>query len=302
MDIQIRYNYKDIYYLGDLLPPDLSLIPSNINHSYQLQQLVQQPDSNCLFTLRAAAHYTVGSGHVTTRQDRPDYQLLLTTGGQASVLYNHNHYILTPGSAMLVDCRKWHRYQTVDENSWEYKHIHFCTDHPQLLLNAIPTYTADFHQASLYFDEMTAFSTTAEAITAAAPYIYSNYISNILTSLIKSNYTIPADENQRQFLEVVQYIHQHFNEPLSLGDMAKVFHYSESYFIRLFKKHYNSTPYQYLIRYRLARVREMLWNGDTIQKAALSCGFNSTSAFYHALKTNPDALKGNLLFPEDSPT
>lgn len=289
MDIKVLLNYKDVFYMSDPEMSDYQHMISALQitspqHKVLFSRLMPSQNKQCLFTLESAAHYTVSGGHLTIRQERPDYQLLLTKDGRADVIYDGQSYTLHQGSALLVNCNKKHRYEVQEGDYWEYKHLHFRTSHPELLLDALPPYIDDFKQTDQIFDEMASFSGSPEATNQIAPYVYSNYINGILTGLLKAKFTLPVDENQKQFLELIEYIREHFDEPISLKTLSEKYHYSESYFIRLFKKYYDDTPYQYLIRYRLAKVKEMLCSGVSVQKAAMSCGFNSCSAFYHALK------------------
>lgn len=243
-------------------------------------------NTNTLFRLTGGAHYTVGDKHITQRDNRDDYQLLLTTGGEGRVLYEGKEYVLSPNTAMIIDCRKPHIYYVAKGNQWEYKHIHFKTNSPQYLVDSVPPFQSNCTDAITYYDELVRFSCSADAMSDISPYICSNLISNMLTSIILENhrYNFKSSKSDLQFLTVIQYIHTHYQESIKLSDLTKRFNFSESYFIRKFKKHYNCSPHQYIINYRLDKVYELISQGETVQSAAISCGFNSTSSFYYASK------------------
>ncbi len=291
-DIKIVYSYKDIFYMAGKIPNTVSAVLSQTkipvpNHNISLVNL---PDNvyngSALFNLNAAAHYTVGGGHITRRKDRNDYQLILTVSGQAHVTYNEKEYLLLPGSVMLVDCRLLHEYRVDEKDIWEYKHIHFNTKYPEALLNDVPVFLDSCPLAFYFFDEIKKFSNSPDAGGNIAPYVYSNLLDNLLTALVKKNYSMSSDKLRINFSEILNYIHQHYRETISIPMLAKQFGYSESYFIRAFKRNYNYTPHQYILKYRIERVYELLLNGETVQSAALACGFNSASSFYHAIKKN----------------
>lgn len=292
MNIKIVYNYKDIFYMAGKIRNTVSNMLSQTkipvpNHKISLVNL---PDSvynePALLNLSAAAHYTVGGGHLTLRKDRNDYQLILTVNGQAHVKYNNKEYLLLPGSVMLVDCRILHEYRVDENDIWEYKHVHFKTKYPESLLNDVPVFLDSCPLAFYFFDEIQKFSCSPDAGSNIAHYVYSNLLDNLLTALIKKNYSMSSDKLRIHFSEILNYIHQHYREPISIPELSKQFGYSESYFIRAFKKNYNYTPHQYILKYRTERVYERLLNGETVQSAALACGFNSASSFYHAIKKN----------------
>ena len=81
----------------------------------------------------------------------------------------------------------------------------------------------------------------------------------------------------------MQYIEEHFTEPIKITDLAEKFNYSREYLIRRFKTIYGSSPHQYLIQYRINKVFEHIAKGESKSSAILNCGFNSASSFYYAL-------------------
>jgi AraC family transcriptional regulator of adaptative response/methylated-DNA-[protein]-cysteine methyltransferase len=71
-------------------------------------------------------------------------------------------------------------------------------------------------------------------------------------------------------------------QPLSLGDLARMMGYSRFHFHRLFKAFTGITPHAYLEAGRASRVRRELPRADSVADAIYSCGFNSNGHFYAA--------------------
>lgn len=91
-----------------------------------------------------------------------------------------------------------------------------------------------------------------------------------------------AAQNER-FNGVIDYIREHYQEYITLGQMAELIHLSEGQFCRLFKSFTGMSPNQYLIRYRILQSCQLLLKTDTsITDIALSCGFNNISYFNRA--------------------
>lgn len=91
-----------------------------------------------------------------------------------------------------------------------------------------------------------------------------------------------AAQNER-FNGVIDYIREHYQEYITLGQMAELTHLSEGQFCRLFKSFTGMSPNQYLIRYRILQSCQLLLKTDTsITDIALSCGFNNISYFNRA--------------------
>lgn len=289
MSFMAKMNYRNIYHLCDT-----SRLSENTeemcffrfrNRNINYSALSAVADSPCLFSVVSAAHYEVGDAHLTVRRDRPDYQLLFTVNGEGLVEYGGQQYRLQPGSALLVNCMLPHRHRVPEGCFWEQKHIHFTTTDPSLLLDKVPIYMENGGKAMRYLDELIAFSSSVEAMSEVAPAVYSQLVTDMLTALIRQEYAVSLNQTQKQLHAVVQYIHEHYDQPLTIDQLAEHFHYSQGYLIASFKRQYSTTPHRYLIRYRLRQAQEQILAGETVSRAALACGFNSTSAYYHAVKT-----------------
>ena len=92
--------------------------------------------------------------------------------------------------------------------------------------------------------------------------------------------------NETQVIpQVIRYITEHFNEPLTLEEIAAEFFVSKSYLNRHFKAYTNSTVYAYIMALRLTHARRMLREGIPAVEAGRECGFSDYSTFYKAFKT-----------------
>ncbi|MBQ3085006.1 MAG: helix-turn-helix transcriptional regulator [Clostridia bacterium] len=91
-----------------------------------------------------------------------------------------------------------------------------------------------------------------------------------------------AGARQRQAMEqAVDYIKNHYAEPLNLEQVAREFYLSPSYFSRLFRKHTGLGFREYLGRVRVQAVLALLEDRNiNVLDAALQCGFSGSSGFY----------------------
>lgn len=84
----------------------------------------------------------------------------------------------------------------------------------------------------------------------------------------------------RRMNEVVDYINQHFADPIEMADLAKVASLSISQFERRFRTVFEQTPSRFLIRYRLTRASQILMHSDdTVSQIAQEVGFYDHSHF-----------------------
>lgn len=83
-----------------------------------------------------------------------------------------------------------------------------------------------------------------------------------------------------QVQEAIRFIHGHFQEDLSLEELANVSHVSEGQLCRSFKQLTGNTPFTYLKRYRILKSCAYLAETDKkISEICTLCGFNNISYF-----------------------
>ncbi|MNO22818.1 Melibiose operon regulatory protein [compost metagenome] len=93
--------------------------------------------------------------------------------------------------------------------------------------------------------------------------------------------TPSANQVQAQRLkEVVTFIHAHFNEHISVDDMARSTRISRTECFRCFQAILGKSPMEYVTEYRLSMATMMLTSTNrTVSDIASSCGFNTLSYF-----------------------
>ena len=103
--------------------------------------------------------------------------------------------------------------------------------------------------------------------------------------------TLPPPQPQKHLAQkrmaiFLQYIEQHYNENISLAALAQSAHVSKSECLRCFKALLNTSPYKYLIEYRLAKAAEFLRNtSQPVGMIAASVGFAQVSHFGKLFKS-----------------
>lgn len=97
--------------------------------------------------------------------------------------------------------------------------------------------------------------------------------------------------HQRRLL--ADYVEQHIEQPLSLGELAALCNLSEYHFARMFRESFGLPPHQYLLARRLAKARQLLRFGELpLGQVALLCGFASASHFSNRFRQALGATPG----------
>lgn len=108
-------------------------------------------------------------------------------------------------------------------------------------------------------------------------------ISNISLSPEEASKNTKRQQERLQLM--LSFIHQNYSRPVTLQEIADVAHLSVSECTRCFKKTVHTTPYEYLIKYRIKKSSELLIStDDTITEIAHKVGFNHVNHFIQSFK------------------
>ncbi len=131
-------------------------------------------------------------------------------------------------------------------------------------------------------------------------------ILNLLLVLF-GQYSIAVNDKNtygnREMLEKgLEYIHEHFSEPIDVDTVADYSGYSKFYFCRRFKEITGCTVNTYINMQRVSHAKELLSRpGSQVSEVAAECGFNSVPYFSQIFKkyvrSTPGEYKQNIKKP-----
>ena len=93
-------------------------------------------------------------------------------------------------------------------------------------------------------------------------------------------------DNKENKNEIIQYIKEHYNEKISLEEIAKHFNYSVGHMCRKFKQDIGDSIVNYIIKYRISTAMRFLFERQdlSIEEVALEVGFNDVQFFTKTFK------------------
>lgn len=95
--------------------------------------------------------------------------------------------------------------------------------------------------------------------------------------------------------KALNYIHKNFNDPdLSIEKLAKHTHLSVPYLNRLFCNETQTTPYKYIMDFRLNHAYKLLQSGEPIKSVAEETCYSSVYSFSKAFKQHFSVSPGSL--------
>lgn len=79
---------------------------------------------------------------------------------------------------------------------------------------------------------------------------------------------------------VFDYIDAHITEPITIDELAQAVNLSKYHFLRTFKSITGMTAHDFIIKKRLIRACEEIWNGCPLTEVYQRCGFTDYSSFF----------------------
>lgn len=118
------------------------------------------------------------------------------------------------------------------------------------------------------------------------------YLANLIFLLMGVSGSLTFLSDMR-ILEALAFMQKNMFSKVSVNDVAEHVNLDYSYFVKLFKKNMQISPYQYMKNYRLNRAISLIKNGKSVGEAAEAAGYDSESTFSNTVK------KYTGLFPTD---
>ena len=110
-------------------------------------------------------------------------------------------------------------------------------------------------------------------------------LQEIVESFTESLFNYIPSQNSELIKKAMIYISKHFNEPLTLEDVAMHVHLHPSYFSTMFKQSTGSSFKEYLNMVRIEESKRLLSNTDfSIIDIAIAIGFEDQSYFSKVFK------------------
>lgn len=274
---------------------------------------IPQSKQTALLPLTAVSlgDFTCDSTYYTKRKGYPICMLFYTISGTGRIKHMNREYMLKPDQLVILDGRQYHYQSTLGEQ-WRY-----------LLINVSGscafTYTAMFngsdgHPLSLQnrisipavFDRIRSIS---DHFDLRGEREITRLLTDLLTNLIAmketDTFSRRYSRHQATLEESIRYLQSHFQDPISVEDLASRCHVSTNHYLNIFKAYTGQTPYSYLLRYRIQQAKQLLLQSTaSVEDIARQTGFSDSKNFICCFKktvgTTPLQFRKQDVFPSDT--
>ena len=236
-------------------------------------------------------------------------EIIYILEGEFVITISDTKYTLGPGEMVLINAKEVHSVCILDygiHRSFAVKFLPetICSDSQSLMeLKYIIPYIMSFSDfKTRYTKDEVENSDIKNCIDSiikedrergyAYKFAIRIYISHLFLDLIrKVNKITPFDETvkdgiRKKFIEIFNYISNHYAERLTAVQVAKKFGLRQSDFSAYFKKITGKSFNEYLNYVRICKAKRMLISSEkNISEIAFSVGFTNTSYFINCFKT-----------------
>lgn len=245
-----------------------------------------------------------------------DYELLFVKSGTILVTIDGIERICTAGDIILFRPGEPHQIKIIGESIFHQPHIHFDFQYTASSKNVFISFknidelTSEekslmrcnqMEEFAFHFPHFIKLSHLAEfesllyqiidLYTYRRPY-YEVEIKAKMLELLYFMATNMEDDpkqqqfpNYRKFLEMKDYLTEHYQQNLSLDELSKRFAISKFYLVRQFKALFHQSPIQYHHSVKLEKAKQLLLYGNqSISVIADSLGFDNVYDFSRFFK------------------
>ncbi len=222
-----------------------------------------------------------------------EFELLVATKGTLCIQVEEKSYVIPEGEGIFINSGRLHTITAYDEGVHGFIAVVFdytlvCNEHEAVFTRYLqPLITGSLRIREKLSAEVCQGLRCICGAYETGDFGCELYIKQCLLSciylLVKDAESVkPSLENSRSLLvkEVLDYIRQNYGESVSLAQLAQQVHVSKEYLCRTFRALSDSTPIEFLNRYRIRQSTFLLVQTDkSVSEIAQSCGFNHSSYY-----------------------
>ena len=239
----------------------------------------------------------------------PYSRIYLVTEGEAWIHLPSGRYRLTPGHLYLIPANTLHGYECGGPFSHYYLHVYEEREYETSLFSKynLPVEVESRPEDLLLMQRLCELLPDL-ALPGSNPALYNNrstFLKNMydlkrhdmsnrieirgINIILLSRFMAGAQVKQMlddsRVVKVIDYIHSHIYEDISLDELADVSCLSKGYVIGLFKEKVGMPPQQYINRLKIEKAQLMLLTDNTqVKNIAYELGFSDHSYFIRLFK------------------
>lgn len=232
-----------------------------------------------LYYIHFGGIYTCNNSYEIDRNYYHAFLLFRILKGELHFEYRNHSFTAKMGDIVFLDCKEYHHYWADSLVTFQWFHFDGCSSQAYFDLLHQQFGSCFSEKTELYFT----FNYIFDLLKSNAP---SEHKLSFLIHTIIGILALPdVHPESSVIIKVRQYIQDHFQENITVSDMAKYVSLDTFYFSKLFKKSTGVPPHRYL-SYTRIKYAKVLLSETTHSLSYISehCGYASDSHFIRAFK------------------
>lgn len=228
--------------------------------------------------------------HTSRRSNLSSYLFFTVVSGSGTLSYGGKEYKLKTGSCVFIDCNLPYSHTTTDD-LWSLKWIHFNgSTMPSIYQKYLdrggrPTFTSQSTtQIESVWRELMRVASSDDYMRDM---LINQHLSSLLVEVMKESWH-PEEQmppKRGGIAEVYAYLTTHYNEKITVEDLASRFLISPSYLAHSFKEQYGMSVTAFLLSTRITKAKQMLrFTDEKIEEIGYKVGIGAPAYFSRVFK------------------
>ncbi len=247
---------------------------------------------NSLIHLQETGTLKAQKPHTSMRTHLDSYLFILVTEGNGSLTYNGNHYELSAGDCVFIDCKLPYSH-TTSNNLWSLQWVHFYgTNMPDIYAKYVERGGAPVFKstnANAYSIMLSQLYDIAQSEDYLRDMKIYQHLLSLLTLLMEDSWhpenshrNSPKKEN---LIKLREYLDDHYLEHISLDELAEKFYINKFYLTRIFKEQFGISINSYITSLKITHAKQLLrFTQLSASEIAEQCGMADANYFSRTFK------------------
>jgi len=230
--------------------------------------------------LQSMGAFSVNENYRVERNNFNTVLVVYTLSGTGNLVLKNQKHTLKKDDVFIIDCNQYHCYFADPNENWEFEWIHFDGINKgiiDMISEGGVIYKSE--KIKVIIDKIQGIN---KAEIPNREIHTSLYLTELCTEfMLLSREKLNSDASMPPvILTAINYMEENYTKKVVLDELCKTTNISKYYFCRLFKKHMQCSPYEYLLNYKIAQAKHFLRTTTlSVEETAEKTGFNSASHF-----------------------
>lgn len=229
--------------------------------------------------------------HKSRRSNLSSYLFFMVIEGAGELEYRGVVYKLSKDDCVFINCQMPYSHST-SKDLWMLKWVHFYSPNMATVYEKYLSRGGKpvFHtnMPGNYKKILDDLYVVAGSSSHVRDMEINQLLSGLLVLLMKDSWNpdqVEAKGKGSRVQNIKEYLDNHYNERITLDDLAEKFFINKFYLSEMFKEQYGVPVNEYLISVRITRSKELLrFTDKTMSEIAMDCGINGAAYFSRVFK------------------